>query len=114
LQSLNTKDQALSFENNRIIELADAVMKDDPKAKEKAEQFRKGKEIQKRSPAEVMAFIKRMVENTAIAEKMSDEQLYEAAFDVYADEDMASQKSAIISELLNRFKKKKKIKSKGV
>lgn len=105
-------DRVLSAENNKQMDFAEDVLNDGPKVKEKARSILKGREMQKRSPAEVVEFIKRMIENSKLVEKMTDVQLIDASFDAWSDEDMSSQKSAIIEELINRFRKCKNLKPK--
>jgi len=110
------KDKALSFTTNRLADFAEQVLAVgiDPSLKEQALEYASQRvQIKNRTARETINFILKMVENGKLAEKMTDSQLLSATFDAWSDEDISSQKSAVIEELITRFKKAKKRKRKA-
>lgn len=62
----------------------------------------------KRSPAEVRDFIMKMGDEAKMASNMTDEELAEAVTKrVWGDIEMDSEESAIVSEIVERFRKAK-------
>jgi hypothetical protein len=65
---------------------------------------------EKRSPEEVMDFLFCMCDETKRAEKLGDKDLISDAIKAWAELDMHSRESAVIDELIQRFKAAKGIK----
>jgi hypothetical protein len=85
--------------------LAFLVVENSPSVKDTARRILSKNNIKVKSPAEMMDFLMRMGEEDKRAEKLSKEELEEESYKIWGNYNMDSRESAVIGELIQRFKK---------
>lgn len=106
LRDLDKAHADVEAAESRLKFLAFCVAEGKPDVKQKADEILAKFNVKKRSPGEVMDFLMRMSEQIRSAENMSNEELIgEVLSKIWAGFHMDSRESAILEELIERFKK---------
>lgn len=107
LSNIEILETAKQDAERRLKVLALLVTGDKPNAKEVA--WKTVEKIKKKSPSGLMDFLFRMCDEADKAEKLGDEGLLSESVRVWAEFDMHSRESAVLDELIQRYKKAKGI-----